>query len=197
MNNDDKSPDPVPESTRRLERRSIDALVPYARNPRTHSAAQVARIAASIREFGFNNPVLISSAGDIIAGHGRVLAARKLAMTEVPVIELDHLTPTQRRAYVLADNQLSLLADWDEQLLAVEFEELANDGFDPSLTGFDAEEIDRLLAVPTEIEETAPDQSDQLDEQYAVLVACGSESDQSRLLARLTGEGYECRALVS
>ncbi|MBR0648732.1 site-specific DNA-methyltransferase [Roseomonas terrae] len=124
-------------------------LIPYARNARAHSDDQVAQIAASIREFGFTNPVLTDGANGIIAGHGRVLAARKLGLAEVPVIELAHLTAAQRRAYVLADNKLALNAGWDEDLLRLELAELQDLGFDLQLTGFDADEIAGFLAEPT------------------------------------------------
>src|SRR5687768_5077919 len=102
----------------RIELRGVDELIPYARNARTHSPEQVAQIAASIAEFGFNAPILIDSNAGIVAGHGRLLAARKLGLAEVPVIVLDHLTETQRRAYILADNRLAMSAGWDEKLLA-------------------------------------------------------------------------------
>ncbi|HYF08418.1 MAG TPA: site-specific DNA-methyltransferase [Acetobacteraceae bacterium] len=124
----------------------IAALVPYANNARTHSDAQVAQIAASIREFGFTNPVLVDGQNGVIAGHGRLLAARKLGMTEVPVIELAHLSPAQRRAYVLADNRLALSAGWDEDLLRIELGALRDEGFDLGLTGFEADEIAGFLA---------------------------------------------------
>lgn len=123
----------------------VAALVPYARNARTHSEAQVAQIAASIREFGFTNPILVDGERGVIAGPGRLLAARKLGMAEVPVIELAHLTPAQRRAYILADNKLALNAGWDEELLRIELGDLKLDGFDLGLTGFDADEIGRIL----------------------------------------------------
>ncbi len=110
-------------------------MIPYARNARTHTEAQVAQIAASIREFGFTNPVLVDADRGVIAGHGRLLAARKLGMTEVPTVGLGHLTPGQRRAYVLADNRLALSAGWDEDLLRIELGELQTDGFDLELTG--------------------------------------------------------------
>src|ERR1039457_5932745 len=103
----------------RIEHWPIDKLIPFARNPRTHSEAQVAQIAASIAEFGFNNPILVDSKAGIIAGHGRLLAARKLRLKEVPVIILDHLTDAQKRAYIVADNQLALNAGWDEEVLRV------------------------------------------------------------------------------
>jgi ParB-like chromosome segregation protein Spo0J len=120
----------------KIEQRAIEALIPYARNSRTHSDGQVAQIAASIREFGFTNPVLIDKDGGIIAGHGRVMAARKLGLKDVPCIALGHLTDAQKRAYVIADNKLALNAGWDEELLAVEFSDLLSEGFDLELTGF-------------------------------------------------------------
>src|ERR1700693_5077304 len=98
----------------------VDKLIPFARNPRTHSDAQVAQIAASIAEFGFNNPILVDSKAGIIAGHGRLLAARKLQLTEVPVIVLDHLTEAQKRAYIIVDNQLAMNAGWDDEILRAE-----------------------------------------------------------------------------
>ena len=128
-----------------IEYRPIGALIPYARNARTHSAAQVALIAGSIREYGFTNPVLVDGESGIIAGHGRVLAARQLGLTTVPVIELAHLTPAQKQAYILADNQLALAAGWDQDLLALEIGELNDLGIDIAGLGFDAREIDALL----------------------------------------------------
>ena len=128
----------------RLER--TEALVPYARNARTHSPAQIAKIAASIREFGFTNPILVGGANGMIAGHGRVLAARSLGMDVLPVIELSHLSEAQRRAYVIADNRLALDAGWDDELLRLELGELRDDGFDLALTGFDGHELDALFA---------------------------------------------------
>ncbi|CAM5220340.1 hypothetical protein CDEF62S_00627 [Castellaniella defragrans] len=128
-----------------IEYRRTESLIPYARNARTHSDAQVAQIAASIREFGFNNPVLVDGRHGIIAGHGRVLAARKLDMDEVPVIELSHLSDSQRRAYILADNRLAQNAGWDEELLRLELADLKLLDLDLELLGFANDEIDRLL----------------------------------------------------
>jgi len=130
----------------RIELWPIDKLIPFARNPRTHSEAQVTQIAASIAEFGFNNPILVDTKAGIIAGHGRLLAARKLQFTEVPVIVLDHLTDAQKRAYVIADNQLALNAGWDESLLAAELAALQQEDFNLGLIGFEDEELARLLA---------------------------------------------------
>jgi len=121
--------------------RPLSELIPYARNARTHSDAQVAQIAASIREFGWTNPVLVDGERGIIAGHGRVLAARKLGIEEIPTIELGSMSDAQRRAYILADNKLALNAGWDEELLKVELSELKGLDFDLSVIGFDPGEI--------------------------------------------------------
>ncbi|MFC0386864.1 site-specific DNA-methyltransferase [Muricoccus vinaceus] len=142
-------PDNAPSVFPPYNRARVSELIPYARNARTHSPAQVAQIAASIREFGFTNPILVDGERGVIAGHGRLLAARQLGMTEVPTLELTHLTPAQRRAYVLADNRLALSAGWDEDLLRVELAELGAEGFDLSLTGFDELEIASFLAEPS------------------------------------------------
>ena len=142
-----------------LDYRPIASLVPCARNARTHSEAQVALIAGSIREFGFTNPVLVDGESGIIAGHGRVLAARKLGLASVPVIELGHLTDAQRRAYVLADNKLAERAGWDRELLALELGELAELGTDLGSLGFEALELDALLGneLPDPREEETPE----------------------------------------
>jgi DNA modification methylase len=128
-----------------IECRPIGALIPYARNARTHSETQVALIAGSIREFGFTNPILVDGANGIIAGHGRVLAAGKLGLATVPVIELAHLTEAQKRAYILADNRLAEQAGWDKALLALELGDLRDLAVDLTSLGFDAGELDALL----------------------------------------------------
>jgi hypothetical protein len=126
--------------------RPLDELIPYARNPRTHTDAQVAQITASIKEFGWTNPVLVDGANGIIAGHGWVLAARRLGRDRVPVIELAHMSEAQKRAYVLTDNQLALNAGWDEALLRIELADLSDLGFDLGLIGFADGELERLLS---------------------------------------------------
>ena len=137
----------TPTLTLHVESWQIERLLPYTRNARTHSARQIQQIAASIAQFGFNNPVLADAEGDIIAGHGRVLAAQKLALRQVPVIVLSHLTETQKRAFRLADNQLALNAAWDPELLRLELKALAAaEDVTLDLTGFDPEELARLLA---------------------------------------------------
>ena len=131
----------------KLETLNLKDLIPYARNSRTHSEEQVAQIAGSIQEFGFTNPVLIGTDNDIIAGHGRVMAASKLGIDKVPCIRLGYLTETQKKAYVIADNKLALNAGWDDELLAIELTELDAEGFNLDLTGFNDEELASLLNV--------------------------------------------------
>lgn len=173
--------------------RSTDGLVPFANNARTHSPAQVAQIAASIREFGFTNPVLIDGEDGIIAGHGRVLAAHLLGLAEVPCIELVHLSPTQRRAYVIADNKLALNAGWDDALLALEFEGLKTEGFDVELTGFSLADIKGLGKGLGEGGD-APIQI--TPESWAVIVDCTDEADQVDLIQRLQDEGRKVRGSI-
>lgn len=132
--------------TIKTETRAIGALIPFARNSRTHSDEQVAQIAASIREFGWTNPILVDGDNGIIAGHGRLAAARKLGITEVPVVVLDHLTDAQKRALVIVDNKLALNAGWGFELLENEIRDLDDSGFDLALLGFDDAELARMLA---------------------------------------------------
>lgn len=131
-----------------LPQRPIAELAPYARNSRTHSEEQIAQLAASIREFGFTNPVLVDAEGTIIAGHGRVLAAERAGLDSVPVLDLGHLTPDQRRAYVIADNKLALNAGWDDDILRAEMAALEAAEFDLDILGFGADELDALLNPP-------------------------------------------------
>jgi ParB-like chromosome segregation protein Spo0J len=134
----------------KVERRPIESLIPYARNARTHTAEQVGQIAAAMREWGWTNPVLVDEGGRIIAGHGRVLAARKLGFTEIPVMVATGWTEEQKRAYVIADNKLALNAEWDTDLLAGEIRELSEAGFSLGLTGFDLAELGSLLSEDTD-----------------------------------------------
>jgi len=179
-----------------IEQLKIDALIPYARNSRTHSDEQVAQIAASIREFGFTNPVLIDGEGGIIAGHGRVLAARKLGMTQVPCIRLTHLTEAQRRAYVIADNKLALNAGWDEKMLRLEIADLKAMDYDLDLCGFSDAELENLLLEETYVQpQKYRDQS--VKEQFLVMVICKTDAEQRAVLEQLLMGGHECRALTS
>ena len=145
----------------RIELWPIDRLRPYERNPRTHSEAQVDQIAASMVEFGWTNPILVDENAGILAGHGRLLAARKLGLAEVPVIRFEHLSEAQKRAYLIADNQLALEAGWDDALLAEELAWLRDERFDLDLVGFDATELERLLAIADgrRLSEEAEDES--------------------------------------
>ena len=163
-----------------LEHLPLESLVPYARNSRTHSAEQVAQVAASIREFGFTNPVLIDADGGIIAGHGRVMAARQLGLAEVPCIRLAHLSEAQRRAYVIADNKLALNAGWDEKMLALEFADLRALEYDTTLTGFSLDDIDELLA---ELDATPEGETD-ADETPAVQAAVKTQPGDVWLLGK-------------
>jgi hypothetical protein len=180
--------------------RKVDDLIPYARNSRTHSDAQVAQIAASVREFGWTNPVLVDGENGIIAGHGRVLAARKLGMEEVPCIELAGLSDTQRRAYIIADNKLALNGGWDDELLALEISELDAAGFDLSVVGFSQGELTSLF-LEREEGETDPEtewkgmpEFDQKDStswrKLIVHFECQSDFDEfSRLIGqKMTGK---------
>jgi len=148
----------------KVEQWSIDRLIPYANNARTHSAEQVAQIAASIKEWGWTTPVLVDETGSIIAGHGRTLAARLLKMTEIPVMVADGWSDAKKRAYIIADNKLALNAGWDNEMLALELGEIGDLGFDLDLTGFTAEEIAALM--PEEIAPglTDPDDAPEVQE---------------------------------
>jgi len=161
-----------------IQYKATEDLIPYARNSRTHSAEQVAQIAASIREFGWTNPILIDGENGIIAGHGRVLAAHKLGETQVPTIELSHMSDTQKRAYIIADNKLALNAGWDDEMLALEIDELKEAGFDLSFTGFTIDDIN-ALKTPDFDAASEDDQGklDQLDPKWIACPHCGKKFD--------------------
>jgi DNA modification methylase len=156
-----------------VERWQIDRLIPYVRNARTHTEEQVAQVAASIIEFGWTNPLLVGADCVVIAGHARLLAARKLGMTEVPVIVLDHLSETQRRALVLADNRLALSAGWDEEMLRVELDSLKADSFDLDLVGFTDAELEDLLRDPETANDGLTDPDAIPSDQEQVVTALG------------------------
>lgn len=184
----------------KIEQWPTDKLVPYARNARTHSASQVAQIAASIAEFGFTNPILAGSDGVIVAGHGRLAAAQKLGIATVPVVILDHLSPTQRRALVIADNRIAENAGWDDAMLQVELAALQDDNFDLSLTGFDADALADLLAgeeTTTEgqtDEDSVPDAGPSISRPGDVWICgnhrviCGDSTDATTYDALMAGE---------
>lgn len=159
-----------------IETLDINSLIPYARNARTHSEAQIAQIAGSIKEFGFTNPVLIDKDNGIIAGHGRVAAARKLNLSQVPCIRLEHLSETQRKAYILADNKIATNSEWDRDLLRVELEELHQDQFKMDLIGFDANELAIAMGLGADFEPGTEEDQGKLDEKSPTICpACGHE----------------------
>lgn len=173
---------------------NVDKLIPYVNNARTHSDSQVTQIAASIKEFGFTNPILTDGENGIIAGHGRLMAAKKLGITEVPVIELAHLSKAQKKAYILADNKLALNAGWDNELLAIELGELKAFDFDLNLTGFDAVDIDGLILLdkdknPEKIEDVSEDlpgaQALKLDMQFPSKLKWGMPELRRELLVSI------------
>ena len=189
---------PQTRSAQQVEQIPVSDLIPYARNARTHSEQQVAQIAGSIQEFGFNNPVLIDAQNSIIAGHGRVLAAGRLKLQTVPCIRLTHLSDAQRRAYILADNRIALNSGWDTEMLANELSDLHADDIDLGLMGFDADELAKLLAL--ESGETQQDTNEGLsvgDIEYRVVTITQGEADQSQLITELEGRGYKCQPLMS
>ncbi len=163
----------------KIEKRKISELIPYARNARTHSDEQVAQIAASIKEWGWTTPVLIDEDGEIIAGHGRVLAARKLGIDKIPTMTATGWTKAQKQAYVLADNQLPQNAGWDMDLLAVEMKDLDSEGFDLSLIGFGDEQMAQMFLQPNFEPGSEGDQGqlDQLDPKMVLCPNCGEDFD--------------------
>jgi ParB-like chromosome segregation protein Spo0J len=158
--------------------KNVDDLIPYARNSRTHSEAQVNQIASSIKEFGMNAPIAIDADGGIIAGHGRVLACQKLGIKTVPTVCLSHLSETEKKAYIIADNKLALNAGWDLDLLKVELQDLETDNFDLSLTGFDEEEINGLLDDPLSFDSTDTGENKFKDNFVISLVFDSGDNDQ-------------------
>jgi len=185
----------------KIEHWPLARLLPYARNARTHSDDQVAQIAASIVEFGFTNPCLVGADGVLVAGHGRLLAARKLGLDTVPVVVLDHLSQTQRRALVLADNRIAENAGWDDAMLRTELEALQADGFDLDLTGFDPDALAELLAGEETDQAGEVDDDDVPEETVALVsrpgdlwvlgehrVLCGDATDPESYARLLPGE---------
>lgn len=176
----------------KIQYKPIQDLIPYARNSRTHSDAQVAQIAASIKEFGWTNPVLLDGENGIIAGHGRVMAAHKLGETEVPTIELSHMDENQKRAYIIADNKLALNAGWDNEMLALEMSDLKDAGYDLGLTGFNINELSALNPN----DETEDDFKEPIDENRNLLmIECQGEHELEKLFEEMQQRGFECKIL--
>jgi ParB-like chromosome segregation protein Spo0J len=179
------------ESKHKIEYLKTSDLSVYEKNARTHSEIQIQQIAASIREFGFTNPVLIDSEDGIIAGHGRVMAARKLGLAEVPCIRLGHLTETQKRAYIIADNKLALNSGWDEEMLGLELADLREADFDLDLIGFDAGEIEPIVD-DTNDELT----SQKIGELFEVIAECENEDQQNMVYNLLNEREIKCRLSI-
>jgi len=169
-----------------VEYRQTKSLIPYARNARTHSDSQVEQICESIQKFGFCNPVLIDESGGIIAGHGRVLAAKKLGLDSVPTITLSGLSDAERRAYILADNKIAENSGWDEELLKQELEDLASDFGD--VPGFGDIDVSDMPDEPSDFSES-------ISARLAVVVEVDGEAQQKKVYEKLTKEGYKCRLL--
>ena len=173
--------------------RSIETLIPYSRNSRTHSESQIAQIAASLKEFGWTVPILIDAENMILAGHGRVAAARKLGIKEIPVVIADGWTESQKRAYVLADNKIAMNAGWDEEMLRIELEDIRASGLDFELTGFTEKE---LAAVLGELPEKLTNETDVLDDQkQLLLVEVITERELEQLYEEMTKRGYKCKVM--
>lgn len=172
------------EKTKELKIVAINELVPYVNNARTHSKEQITKLRSSLREFGFINPILIDKDKNIIAGHGRVLAAKEEGLTEVPCVLVEHLTEAQKKAYIIADNKLALDAGWDDELLALEIQGLKDLDFDINFTGFDAAEIDDLFSKvhDKEIKEDDFDVEDVLKEPVIANQPVSSKQPQISLL---------------
>jgi ParB-like chromosome segregation protein Spo0J len=180
----------------KVERRPVDSLTPYAKNARTHSEAQVAQIAASIKEYGFTVPVLIDPRGNVIAGHGRLMAAKLLGLADVPVMVADGWSATKRRAYVILDNKLALNSGWDPEILRAEFADLAGEGFDLGGLGFDPGELAEVSgAAPPPGIEDAPESN--YKEQYGVIVVCADEAQQQLVYAELQRAGHTVKVVVT
>ena len=171
----------------KIELRDITTLIPYINNSRTHSDEQIAQIAASISEFGWTNPILVDGNNGLIAGHGRLLAARKLNMDKIPVIELAHLSEIQKKALIIADNKLALNADWDNEILKLEIDSLED--FDLSILGFNETELANLF---DELKE-APINDLDYQAAFSIIVDCKDEQEQERIFNELDEKGYKCR----
>lgn len=150
-------------TTTEMQLISIDKLIPYINNARTHSPEQIKKLRASLREFGFINPVIIDKDFNVIAGHGRILAAKEEGIKEVPCVLVDYLTEAQKKAYIIADNRMAMDAGWDEELLRVEIEALQAEAFDLSLTGFDEQEITDLFGDDSDVQEDDFDVDEELE----------------------------------
>lgn len=176
----------------------IDKLIEYARNPRKNDHA-VDRVAAAIREFGFRVPVVAKPDGTVVDGHLRLKAAKKLGLTEVPVVLADDMTDLQIKAFRLSVNKMAELAEWDDELLALELGELHAADFDMALLGFDAGELSAAMGLDEELDGDAPKIDEGIDykEKFAIIVECADEAEQQAAFERLDGMGFTCKVLVN
>lgn len=184
-----------------IEYKRVDDLIPYVNNSRTHSDEQVTQIAASIKEFNFTNPILIDENNGIIAGHGRLMAAKKLKLEQVPTITLVGLSDAQRKAYVIADNKLALNAEWDFDLLKIEIESLQEGDFKLDFLGFDVDELNGILGfddiAEEDEEESEQDYEDKYKEQYGVIIMCKSAEEQEKIFNKMQQNGYEVKVVCT
>jgi len=176
----------------------IENLIPYARNARIHTDGHIAQLAASIREFGFKNPILVDAENNVIAGHGRLLAARKLEMESAPCVVIDDLSAAQKRAFILADNKLHDNSSFDYEMLQIELDDLKLEGFDLNIAGFENFEIssDDNSPYNDSLPEPGDSYSDITSDMWGVIVTLKNEEEQVTLLQRLVDEGYKCKALI-
>lgn len=179
--------------THKIEQLSVDALIPYSNNARTHSDDQVTQIASSIKEFGFNNPILVDKTNGVIAGHGRLMAAKKLGMDTVPCIKLEHLTDAQRKAFILADNKIALNSGWDYELLKVEVENLSDEDFRLELLGFDVNELNTILGIEEEIKDDKEISDD--GNRNLLLVEFDNEIELENLFNEMQERGFNCKIM--
>lgn len=173
--------------------KDINDLLPYVNNARKHSEDQINQIASSIKEFGFTLPILIDNENMIMAGHGRVLAAKKLGIKNVPCVVSSNLSKTQKKAYIIADNKLALNSSWDFDLLKIELETLNEDSYDFDKIFFDSTEISSILGL--EDTEEAVTKSEKYKAVFEVIIECNNESQQEDLFNRFQSEGFKCRIL--
>jgi ParB-like chromosome segregation protein Spo0J len=176
-----------------IKYKKINELTAYAKNSRTHSDSQIEQLVASLKEFGFTNPILIDDKNGIVAGHGRIKAAQVLGMETVPTIKLGNLTDEQRRAYIIADNKLALNAGWDNDLLSFELQDLQDAGFDLSLTGFTDAEIEALKFTDEDVDEDHKEPTDET--RNTLLIECTGERELETLYEEMQKRGFECKIL--
>lgn len=179
-----------------IQYKTVSELEPYDNNPRSHSMEQIRQIANSIKEFGFTNPILLDGENGVIAGHGMLYASRLLELDKVPCIELSHLTEQQKRAYVIADNQIALNSDWDFEILKEELDKLDDSDFDLKLTGVNIDDVMNIDIDGKSNETSSKNDSSnegRKDDLFRVIVICEDESDRQAVLKLIRSKGYECK----